>query len=334
MLNPLAIGLMDELVELVVICPAGVDSGFLPSPPMEVLFYGRPKWWPFRTNVAESLAADLKSRKVQLLHALEAAAAPLTRKLAAWTGLRYVVSSLAAGDGRRLGTLDDQTVAVLAGSEPVFSELQARRVAARRKIQILRPGVHHVRSPTCFADSNKSVSIVAAGRMDNFRAFDAVLRSFAELSARRYDCVFFVIGNGKAEKRLRAQAERLSLRQQLTFVDRLHAAQLPDVLEAADLFISPVAGGQIDISPLVAMAAGVPVLATAARSCDFLIDGRTATLFAQGDAAELTMKLVALLDDRPAARAIAGSALAYVRENHSPADMVAAVTRVYRQAVL
>jgi len=334
MLNPLAIGLMDELVELVVICPAGVDLGVFPSPPTEALRHGRLRWWGFETGAVESLSAELKSRKVQLLHALEAATVPLTRKLAAWSGLRYVVSSLGLGDGRRLRTLDDQVVAVLAGSGPVCSELRARRVAAVEKIQIVRPGVHHVDQAACFSDSGKSVSIVATGRMDDFAAFDAVLRSFAELRCRKYDCAFFMIGNGRAEKRLRAQAERLSLRKELTFIDRLPAVQMPDVFKAADLFISPTAGRQIDLLPLLAMAAGVPVLAAPDRSCDFLIDGRTATLFARGDAAELTMKLVALLDDKAAAREIADSALAHVREHHSPTDMVAAVARIYRQAIL
>ncbi len=85
---------------------------------------------------------------------------------------------------------------------------------------------------------------------------------------------------------------------------------------------------------LLGMAGGIPVFAPVSSSCDFLIDGKTALLFKQGDASELTVKLRALLDDKRAGRELAQSALNYLGEHHSPAGMVSAVTRIYRQVVL
>ena len=333
MLQPLAIGLMDELVDLTVVCPQEANIRQLPSPPMAVARYGRLKWLVFPTRAVEALATEVRSRKIQLLHALDAHAAGLADRLAKRAGIRYVVGSYALGDGRRLSWLDDRASAVLAASEPVRAELVERRVARPARIRLVRPGVHHVRHATCFNDPQCSVSMVAAGPLDDVAAFDAVLQAFAELHARNYDCTFFIIGRGRAEKRLRARAENLHLRSQLTFVDVRSTGQLLEIYKAADIYISPIASGRVDMDVLAAMAAGVPVLAARDGASDFLIDGRTAQLFTRGNVGELTVKLTALLDDRAAARSMAESALEYVRTAHGSAAMVSAVADVYREAL-
>lgn len=332
-LQPLAIGLMDELVDLTLACPQEVDIGPLPSPPMAVSRYGRLKWLAFGTRAVEALATELRSRKIELLHALDADAAGLTGRLARRAAAKYVVGSYALGDARRLGWLDDRAAAVLAASEPVRAELVQRRVARPARVFLVRPGVYHVRHATCFNEPDCSVSIVAGGPLEDFPAFDAVLQAFAELHARNYDCAFFIIGRGRAEKRMRARVENLRLRSKLTFVDIRSAEQLLRIYEAADIYVSPIPSRPVDMDLLAAMAAGVPVLAARDGASDFLIDGRTAQLFARGEAAELTMKLVALLDDRAAARSLAESALGHIRAAHSPADMVSAVAGIYRGAL-
>ncbi len=333
-LEPVAIGLIDELVELLVICPQAADCSGLPAPPVEVVRYGRLRRWPFRGRTIDWLAGEIKSRKVQLLHALDASGVHLTRELARRTDLPYLISSYALGDARRLGGLDDHLLAaVLAASQAIRSEFLAGRGASAEKIRLVRPGVYQVQRPTCFSEPDRSVAIIAGGNMDHFGAFEAVLRTFVELRRRQYDCVFFLIGKGRAEKRLREQAKQLRLRQEVTFVDRQPGRQMPGIFKAADVFISPTSSREVDTWALLAMAAGVPVLAAADGVCDFLIDQRTAVCFKQGNSAELTAKLTALLDDRDAARRLAADALAYTREHHSPADMVAALRDIYRQAV-
>ena len=46
-LQPLAVGLLDELVELVVFCPQGADVERLPSPPAQIVPYARLPRWAF-----------------------------------------------------------------------------------------------------------------------------------------------------------------------------------------------------------------------------------------------------------------------------------------------
>ncbi|MCK4601787.1 MAG: glycosyltransferase, partial [Phycisphaerae bacterium] len=221
---------------------------------------------------------------------------------------------------------------VLAASQAIRRDVVKHHVAPAERVLLNRPGVYHVAGPTCFQQPDRSVSIVAGVGLNDFAAFDAALSSFAELRARSDDCMFFILGGGRAEKQLHRRAEELGMRGDLTFVGHLPTAKLSDVFAAADIYISPVPSAAVDMTSLLAMAAGVPVVAAVGGASDFLIDGRTALLFAPGETAELTSKLTSLLDDKAAARSLAQAALAHLHEHHSPAKVVAAVSELYRKA--
>ena len=334
LLQPVAIGLMDEMVDVVVFCPSPGGAEPLASVPCEVARCPEVRWWGPRHAVVEGLAGELRKRKIDLLHALDASAARLTRALARATGLPYVLASYSLGDAQRLGDPARHAAAVLAGSEPVRRALLSGGIGPGDQVRLLRPGVHHVRRPTCFNEPRHSAAIIAGGPLADVEAFDAVLRSFAELALRKFDCVFFILGSGPAERRLRRRAEELKLSEHLTFADCHPLGQLTGIFKAADVYVSPVVQTAVDVRSLLAIAAGVPVLAAAGEGAnDFLRDGQTAISFAPGDAAELTVKLAAMLDDYASARSLAESAIQYIHENHSPAVHVVGLAHLYRQTI-
>lgn len=331
-LHPLAIGLMDEMVGVTILVPERSDQRELPNLPLLTINYSNAPWLMFRNRRLATMSAELVNRQISLLHALDASAAEIVQELAEAADLPYVVSSYSLGDARRLGGLDERCQCVLAASEPIRRELLFAQITAERRIQLVRPGVYHVGHATCFSDPSRSVAIVAGGQLDDYVAYEALLRSFNEVRSRNYDCAFFIIGNGKSEGRIRLAAEKLEIRSRLTFVDRQPATQLQGILKPADIYISPVSTQQVDIVSLLAMAAGDPVLAARSVADDFFIDGRTAMLFTSGNAAELTQKLISILEDQQSARNLADGALAYLHENHGAAKMVGEVTQIYRQA--
>jgi len=331
-LQPLAVGLLDELIELVALCPSHADAGALPGPPVDIVRYDLPWWRRLSKGAIEALAGDLRKRKVHLLHALDESAAEIASRLAGGAGAEHVVSVY--GVGRRLPARAIRSAAAtLPACESIRAELLRRRLCQGDRAIVLHPGLHLERRSTCFEDPRHSASIVAGGTLDDLPAFAAALRSFAELNQRKYDCVFFVIGSGRAEKAIRTFAEKLGLRSVLQFVDRQSPSQLARILAAADLYISPAPADSLDLCALGAMAAGVPVFAANGATGDFLDDGRTAMIFEPGDSAELTMKLVSLLDDRAAARALAENAMEALRADHSPAQMVTSLIRIYRHVL-
>jgi glycosyltransferase involved in cell wall biosynthesis len=332
-LQPLAIGLMDEVIVPTIFLPDEGGRGELPNLPIDVVSYGRLQWCGFRTRSLRALADEIGQRQIDLLHALDVGTAPLGRELAAATHVPYVVSGYGLGDAKTLGPLDERCYAVLAASEPIHHELVSGRIAPANRIVLVRPGVYQVSHATYFSDQDKDLVIVAGGPLDDFAAWQAVLEAFGEVHARNYGCEFFIIGNGKAELKVRAAAEKMGLRRVVTFVDRQPATQLQGILKSADIYVSPIGKAQVDLVSLLAMAAGDPVLAARSEVDDFFIDGKTALVFTSGDAGELSRKIISILEDRQAGTALANSALAYLREHHSAAGMVAAVTKIYRSAV-
>ncbi len=99
-----------------------------------------------------------------------------------------------------------------------------------------------------------------------------------------------------------------------------------------DLFTAPARWEGFGLTPLEAMACGVPTVAARVGAYETLIrDGQTGSLIAPGDASALTVALARWLDD-DAARAQAGAdARAHVTANHAIEGEAQALVDLYRR---
>jgi len=326
-LGPLAVGLTDELVDLTVFCPHEPADIELPCPPAQMVRYTWPSWLFGKRRVAQ-VAEELRRRKVTVLHALDTSVFRLTRDLAAAAGARWVVSGYRFDDGRRMKHLDDRIAAVLPASEPIRQKMLKRRNVPPEKVRLVRPGVYPIKRAECFSDPKHSVAIVTVCKAPKRQALTALLGAFAELRRRGRDCVFIIVGADQAEGHLRERSGALGLQHEVTIAPRPSRSQMMEIFQAADIYISLGRSETVDVTSLLAMAAGTPVLAGDMQD-DFLIEGQTALSFKPGSATSLAGRLLSVLDDRAAARSLAEGALAHVREHHSPARMVSAVTEAY-----
>ncbi|MGC9454158.1 MAG: glycosyltransferase family 4 protein [Phycisphaerae bacterium] len=333
-IKPLVVGLLDELVDPTAVCPRSANTDELPSPPVEVLSYGPLRRFGLWTGALERLGQELRSRRPELLHALDAQAAGLTHRLAGMLDVPYIVSSFSLLDARHLGGITSKAAAIVAAGDAIRRRLLERHAAKPEMVRVVRPGVYCAKRPTCFTQLNQSIAIVAAGSLDNFRAFRPVVESFAAMRGGGHDCSLFILGSGRGERHIRGLADSLGVRTEVTIVDRPRQGQLPGIFKAADIYISPAPARSVDMQSLLAMAAGVPVLAATDDKdpSDFLIADETALLFESGNSSDLTAKLKLLLEERASARALAERALKYLREHHSPATMVSKLVEVYRAA--
>jgi glycosyltransferase involved in cell wall biosynthesis len=330
-LQPLAIGLLDELIRLTVFCPHGSNLPALPSPPVEVVHYEQPKWWQWGRRGTDRLSRAVESAGVEVLHALDCTTITLTRKLARRMATPYVLSTYKAGAFGPVPTkLDPAVLGVHTTSLPLHEELLARKLIAPEKVHLIRPGVYPVKRPTCFAEPNQEPAIVVGGPLDRVECYQSVLESFAELRDAGHDCAYFIVGRGPGEPQLRELAEHLDLQTEVTFCEPLSATQMAGILKSADIYVSPAPTDLVDIQALVATAVGVPVVAAEEHVSDFLIDGQTARLVPPADCDALTDALAGMLNDHAAARRLCSDALAYIREHHSPANTVTAVACLYR----
>ncbi|MBI5722337.1 MAG: glycosyltransferase family 4 protein [Planctomycetes bacterium] len=332
-LEPLAVGLIDEFVNLTILCPAGASVQGIPSPPAEVIVHDRIGWLGMRTSPAEELAGQLVDKGIRIIHALDSRCAALACRLAELAGVPFLVSADSPHDAAAIKSLPAAPAAVLAASEPVRQAVAAQHVLPAEAIRLVRPGLHQVRHATCFDNPFCRTSVLAGGDLGDLRSFQALLQAFDELRQKSFDCMFFIMGRGRCESRLRKMAVDIGLNEDVSFIEDRPLWELPTVIRACDIYVSPGSIRRVDVWSLVAMSCGVPVVAVGGRAGDHLIDCQTATLVRPYNAPNLAAAVQALLDDKALARAQAERALDYLRQNHSAAGMVAQVAEIYRQTV-
>ncbi len=331
LIRRLVIGLLDEMVKVTVVAPESEDVSSLPDPPVRLLRYPMGRGGHPRRKTIDRLAEQLVEHGVEILHAADSGSHPLTRRLSDFLDCPYLASVFARGQRSLLDPIGEHCRVVLAGSTAIRADLLESQVCDADRMRIVRPGVHHKRTARGAAGPSHSRAILVAGELNVTAPFETALEALAEIRRSGYECVFFLIGTGKAERRLRERAKSLGLTHHLTFVGRLEAEQLTDVLRAADVFVHPHATGTLEMDILEAMAAGVPVLTGGACVGDFVIDGQTAMSYQPHEWADLALKLKLILDGPDSSDQMTRAALAHVGEHHSPARMVSALGALCRE---
>jgi len=124
-----------------------------------------------------------------------------------------------------------------------------------------------------------------------------LLRAFARVSVRWPEARLLLLGRGPEEPRLRALAAALGISARVRF-----EGEQPDVapyLSQMDVYVQPSVAEGMPNSVLEAMAAGLPVVATAVGGTpEVVLDGQTGLLVAPGDPSALADALLSLLADR------------------------------------
>jgi glycosyltransferase involved in cell wall biosynthesis len=143
-----------------------------------------------------------------------------------------------------------------------------------------------------------------------------LLRAFARVCTARADVDLLLVGDGP----LRADLE--SMVGGFRIQDRVHFLgvrdDIPDILQAIDVFVLSSKSEAASITLLEAMASGTPVIATAVGGNPAIVrDGVDGVLTPRGDAAALAAAMLDLIRDRDTAREMGRSAARRVRERYS-----------------
>ena len=143
------------------------------------------------------------------------------------------------------------------------------------------------------------------------------------------DVVFAIAGDGPDRAALEARAAERGVSTRIRFLG--HRRDVPSLLAIADLFVLPSLYEGFPLSVLEAMAAGVPVVATAIGGTDELVSSATGTLVAPADPRSLADGIRAVLADRGAAARRAATARESVLAKHSTSTMVASMSALYER---
>ena len=136
--------------------------------------------------------------------------------------------------------------------------------------------------------------IVSIGELDDNKNHITVIRALSRIG--RKDFKYVVCGVGPNKEMLHSEASRLGLQDNVFLAG--YRSDIPDVLNAADIFVFPSFHEGMPVSALEAMACGLPIIASRIRgNVDIIQDGDNGYLFVPSDVETLSRKISSLMLD-------------------------------------
>jgi L-malate glycosyltransferase len=237
---------------------------------------------------------------------------------------------------------------VIAVSEAVADRVRSENIFNVADIEVIHNGVDLARFKPNVGACEYAGRLFQAGPRDSYlvgmtghlapiKGPDEFIRAAAVVAHRRDDVNFVVAGEDKSRSgENRRRLERLI--GDLGLGGRVHLPgwvdDVPPLLSALDLFVSPSRSEPFGLSIIEAMACGVPVVATKSEGAsEILEDGVTGLLVPLGDHEALAEAICALLDDGRRRASLAARALEAVRDRFSLERMLTATERLYRSVL-
>ena len=300
-----------------VLAPA-IDDENLPE---YVTSAGRPIAIPYNGAVARVLFGPIAFSRVRhwisqgdfdVLH-LHEPAIPSISLLACWAAEGPLVGTFHAAAKRQ-----KMTFAVAPFLEPVIEKLNARIAVSEAARETL---TEHLDTDAVVVPNGIYANLYRDGQLDarwtgNTLGFigrfeeprkglSVLIGALPEIIAEIPDVKIFVAGPGDSADTLKEMQP--SLRSRFTFLGRISEEEKANFLASVGLYIAPNTGGEsFGIILAEALAAGASVVASDISAFDSLLGhGEFGTLFESENSHDLAKKVISLLKDAAARRAIA-----------------------------
>jgi rhamnosyl/mannosyltransferase len=227
----------------------------------------------------------------------------------------------------------------LVASSPNYLESSPTLARNRDKCHVISYGIDsdefRPRDPALADDIRRrygSRLVLAVGRLVYYKGFEYLIRAMANVRGH-----LVIVGDGPLHAQLQAEAARVGVAGQITFLGDLDRAELLNRYQAADVFVLPsVARSEaFGIVQLEAMASGRAVINTRLASGvpSVSIDGETGITVEPADPAALAAAINLLLD-QPLLRARYGAAAQRrVRDHFSLATMTERTLALYEEII-
>ncbi len=174
----------------------------------------------------------------------------------------------------------------------------------------------------------------SVARLAANRGHELLIRGFRLLLPRHPGARLLLVGKGEARPRLEAFVRELGMTEHVLFIG-YRDADLPDVLQALDVFVLMGAGSDESCrAALEAMAAGRPIVARRVGALsETVIHGVTGLLVEGEEPDAVAAALERLLEDPALAQRMGQAGRRRVEERFSPARHAERVEAVYRAAL-
>jgi predicted dehydrogenase/glycosyltransferase involved in cell wall biosynthesis len=227
---------------------------------------------------------------------------------------RMIVVSEASAETYRNNGIQNHKLAVIAnGISP--APIRRRREVTRRELGI-KP---------------ERALVLSVGRLTPQKAHCILIEAASRIISKEPEAAFLLVGDGPEYASLATNVERLGLSRSVTLLG--HRDDVPDLLDAADLFVLPSLFEGMPLVLLEAIAAGVPVVATRIGGIVEVLGRDHPFLVEPNDGSELAEMILLALSNRPLAMRTASLSRERFEKRHRASRMAAETARIYVQAV-
>lgn len=170
---------------------------------------------------------------------------------------------------------------------------------------------------------------ICVGRLEKIKGHADLIAAFAHLSS--LDAVqLLIVGEGPCRADLEHQVEQLGMGNHIQLLG--HRDDVPTLLAMADCFILPSYSEGLSCSIIEAMAAGLPILATAVGGNTELVqEGVNGYLVAPGSPEKLTKRIQDVMADAAARKHMGAKSLLRARVKYSLQAMMKQYVATYNQ---
>ncbi len=194
----------------------------------------------------------------------------------------------------------------------------------------LREGAVRRRARSLMGAGDDEIVVLNVGRLSAQKAHQHLIAVAGRLADSHPELRFAVAGNGEREAELIAAVSDAGLDDRVRFLGARR--DVADLLGSADLYLSTSDWEGMPLSTIEAMAAGLPIIATATEGSGQLLDDRSGVVVPVGDEDAIAAAVAELAAD-PARRGAMGAAarqraLDHFSHNRMVGELAAVVGRV------
>ncbi len=328
----LVVGLLDEGVRVTQVLPLGL-------PVQEVEAFGSVvSWcdtpWPWLRGAALARLADaLAQAEVDLIHGLDGRVWRGALALARSLNAPAVLSAMSALDvplARRLrGRTRSQRVVFAAASDPLGKGI-IDALGDRSVVKVVPQGVHEGQTAPAPCDEFTPLCVVVSGTGEADEEYEALFEALHAVAGEHPQTQFFLDSQGPQSRGLWRLAERNGLLPHVSSVPRRLGHR--ELLLRSGLLAHPQPQGRSRGLTLLAMAAGLPIIARTDPWLDHFIPGQTAWCVDAADPTQWEALLRRAIESPDQARALGESAQRWVAQQRRPAEQVQSLLELYQRA--
>lgn len=332
MLRQLVVGLVDQAINLRIVGSDPRLSG-LQLGPVQVYVHPLPDWPFSRRRRRENIIEQLGTNPPTTIHALSSASYELALALQQAFDTDLTLHVTSALDCESLTRIESSRAArLIAVSRPLVQVLQSQLGIDPARVELIAPGIPVSKQPACFAEPTRAATLLCTAGLYAGAGVELVVEAADALRRSGHDFMLFLLGEGRREVPLRRLVRQRDLSSVVTFAHPL--GDVATAMHSADIFVDPAAESAFRVDGLLAMAAGVAVVAFPSPVVDHYRDGETAVVCSQPTTESLIEQIGQLLSERKRARDMATRAIGYVKANHGVSRMAEQAAKLWRELAL